>query len=336
VWTGSELLVHGPVFAGSGEIPKGRSVAAAYNPATRSWRRLPPAPGAVLNGEGGYRAVWSGSELLGWGMGLHAAYNPTTNRWRTLAPAPIGAPSLTVWTGRQVLLWGGGCCDDFLADGAGYDPATDTWQPLPAAPLAGRHTTGAWTGRELIVVGGDGVASRQPSTYTVFADAAAYNPATRSWRRLPPMPRPRADATVTWDGREVLVVGGRGTVGRSGLYADGVAYNPATNRWRTLPAMDTSRVGHTAVWTGHQLLVWGGRTMRAGSWVAPAHGIAYDPASNRWSPLPRSPLRGRTGHLAVWTGTQMLIWGGSSVTPDPSTGNPASLVDGAAYDPDPR
>jgi hypothetical protein len=69
------------------------------------------------------------------------------------------------------------------------------------------------------------------------------------------MPAPRTDASATWDGHEVLVVGGRGTVGRSGLDADGVAYNPATNRWQRLPAMDASRLGHTAVWTGQRLLV---------------------------------------------------------------------------------
>ena len=94
-------------------------------------------------------------------------------------------------------MWGGGCCDDYLADGAAYPPATNSWQRLPASPLAGRHTTGVWTGKELIVVSGVGVASRQPTVYSVFADAAAYNPTSRSWRRLPPLPAPQADATVT-------------------------------------------------------------------------------------------------------------------------------------------
>jgi hypothetical protein len=163
--TGRELLVSAVVFDRGGAIPKGRSVAAAYSPATGRWRQLPPAPGQVFNGEGGYHAVWTGRELLGWGMGLDAAYNPASNRWRPIAAAPIGAPSITVWTGRQVLMWGGGCCDDYLADGAAYTPATNTWQQLPASPLAGRHTGGAWTGKELIVVGGVGVASRHPTVY---------------------------------------------------------------------------------------------------------------------------------------------------------------------------
>jgi N-acetylneuraminic acid mutarotase len=221
-----------------------------------------------------------------------------------------------------VLTWGGGCCGYASADGWAYTPAANSWQQLPRGPLAGRHPTGAWTGTELVIVGGADADGRQ------FRDAAAYNPATRSWRRLPPMPEPRVDATATWTGSEVLVVGGHGGRWRH-VYADGVAYSPATNRWRRLPAMFTGRAEHTAVWTDRQLLVWGGRTSRGVTVVAPPYGAAYDPASNRWSALPKSALRGRTGHAAVWTGTQMLIWGGTPVSGGGSVG------DGAAYTPSP-
>jgi len=319
VWTGSELLVYGPSTAGG--------VGAAYNPATHSWRKLPKAPGPQESIEGGYHAVWSGTELLGWGMGLDAAYNPVTNTWRRLSGS-VSAPSVMVWTGRQVLTWGGGCCGEYSEDGAAYTPATDSWQQLPRSPLEGRRTSGVWTGREMIVAGGAG---RGPdpkvAEETVLADAAAYHPATRTWRQLAPMPEPRAGATATWTGTEVVVVGGYGPTGSMRqLYSDGVAYNPSTNRWRHLPAMQVGRVNHTAVWTGRELLVWGGRTFRAGSWVTPPYGVAYDLASNRWSAMPVSPLRGRVGHVAMWTGAQMLIWGGNSVT-----GAETNFTDGAAY-----
>jgi hypothetical protein len=327
VWTGTELLLHAPYFDHQNGSYIGRSVGAAYNPATHSWRNLPPAPGPVESIEGGYRAVWTGRELLGWGMGLDAAYNPATNRWRKIATGG-SAWAVMAWTGRQVLTWGGGCCGDDVAGGAAYNPSTDSWSRLPAGPLAGRQqTTGTWTGTELVVVGGNNVDAK------VFGDAAAYNPATRSWRRLPALPEPRTGATVTWNGREVLVVGGQGRFSdRARPYADGVAYSPASNRWRRLPAMDTGRIGHTAVCTGRQLLVWGGRTRDAGSWTAPAHGLAYDRASDRWSPLPKSPLRGRAGHIAVWTGSQMLVWGG---TPARASDPQKPFADGAAYTPYP-
>jgi N-acetylneuraminic acid mutarotase len=278
----------------------------------------------VENGEGHYRVVWTGRELLGWGLGLDAAYNPATNRWRRLAGS-IGAPSIVAWTGSQVLVWGGGCCGEDSADGAAYNPATDSWQAIPRGPLAGRHTAGAWTGSELVVVGGETTDGK------IFRDAATYNPASRTWRRLPPLPAARAGATVTWTGTEVLVVAGYGPSGGTrGSYTDGVAYNPAANRWRRLPATETSRTGHAAVWTGRDLLVWGGSTHRTGTWVTPPHGLAYDPASNRWSALPKSALRGRSNPVTVWTGSQLLVWGGIHL-PDGR-----NVADGADYTPSPQ
>jgi hypothetical protein len=326
VWTGRELLVVG--------MADGKVVGAAYKPATGTWRRLPPTPKPAQTMEGGYMAVWTGRELLGGGLGLDAAYDPATNRWRPLSTWRGNRNGVVVWTGRQVLTWGGGCCDDYGAGGSAYTPETDSWAPLPRAPLAGRYTTGAWTGRELIVAGGTGRSEKANVVeYQAFADAAAYNPSTRSWRRLPPMPEPRARATATWTGTEVLVVGGSGPTSQVRpyvrLHADALAYNPATNRWRRLPAMgDTGRTDHSATWTGRQLLVWGGRTLREGSWTTPRHGVAYDPATNRWSAMPKSVLVGRTDHVAVWTGSQLLIWGGHAVK-----GGPAG--DGAAYLPQP-
>jgi Kelch motif len=324
-WTGQEFLVGGLVMEQTGARITIRNLGAAYNPATGTWRTLPPMPGVAEVGEGWYLAVWTGRELLAGGLDLGAAYNPATNRWRPLSSRFGSAPgTVVVWTGRQVLTWGGGCCGGYYATGRAYTPATDSWQPLPRGPLAGRHTTGAWTGTEMVVIGGNGRGG-------IFRDAAAYNPTTRSWRRLPPMPEPRTDATATWTGTEVLVVGGsHGDINHGGLYTDGVAYNPATNRWRRLPSMGVGRIGPTAVWTGRQLLVWGGQTVRAGDRTAPPYGMAYDPATDQWSELPISPLRGRTGHLAVWTGSQMLIWGGSPAREtDPGT----EFADGAAYTP---
>ena len=323
VWTGTETLFFGRVPDMKGGAITGgcHDVAAAYTPATRSWRKLSPPLANAGCFEGTETAVWSGSEMLVWGN-VHTAYSPVTNRWRPLPEPPLkwAGPSVNVWTGRQMIGWGGGCCGDSVKDGLAYTPSTNSWEVLPPAPISGRHATGTWTGTEMIIVGGADADGHS------YADGAAYNPVTRSWRRLPPMPQPRFGATVVWDGTEVLVVGGEGAFETTQCRpcADGVAYNPSTNRWRRLPGMKFARSGHVAVWTGTQLLVWGGVTDLHET--VPPHGVAYHPATDRWSALPMSPLRGRSGAIAIWTGTSMIVWGGGLCDPECT-----QFTDGAAY-----
>jgi hypothetical protein len=326
VWTGRELLILGRVMPQGGD-GSDADVAAAYDPATGTWRVLAAGPDREGGYEGDDKVVWTGTEMLVWGI-TNKAYDPATDRWRPLPDPPSywGSPAVAVWTGAQMIGWGGGCCGDAVAGGDAYTPSTDSWEELPPAPLSGRQVmTGAWDGKELILAGGSDADGH------VFAGAAAYNPVTRSWRRLPSLPEPRTGATATWDGKEILVVGGRGDGnGQGDLYADGVAYDPSTNRWRPLPAMETSRIGHVAVWTGAELLVWGGQSFGDGGFDTPPHGMAYDPGTNAWSPLPKAPLLARIGATAAWTGTAMIVWGGVAVGEDP----PRIMADGAAYAPE--
>jgi N-acetylneuraminic acid mutarotase len=313
-WTGRQMLLFGRVTtrAKDGAVLGRRNVAAAYDPASRRWSRLPtPLPSRGFLEES---AVWTGKEMLVWGQGSREAFNPQTRRWRQLPGSHLlqihDGFGLVVWTGREMIGWGGGCCGDAFDDGVAYNPRTDRWRALAHSPLAGsQHPLGVWTGRELFVfVGGlDPDGKPWPAR---LARAAAYDPATNRWRRIASLPAPRDGADVVWDGHEILVVGG--SSGVRPLPAQGFAYDPATNRWRTLPRMESGRVEAASVWTGSQLLVWGGSTtVGGGAPVIPPHGLAYDPASNRWSPLPRAPLLGRLDPAAVWTGRQLILWGGS-------------------------
>jgi hypothetical protein len=313
VWDSTEVLSFG-VRSLSGP-PYCRYVATGFDPATDTWRELPPAPGPGGCFEGGDRAVWDGTEVLLWGV-TNTAYNPATDRWRRLPDPPAGAggPSVVVWTGTQMIGWGGGCCGGASDDGAAYTPRTNSWRLLPPSPLAARHAMGTWTGTELILAGGAGPESDPP---TIYRDAAAYDPDTRTWRRLAAMPVPRLGGTMVWDGSEALVIGG-GL--RNGLQVErGVAYDPTTNRWRWLPPMAYPRFADAVVWAGDQVVVWGGlRTptpaeiAKGHGWAGgpPLHGESFDPATGRWTALPRAPLRARAEPSAVWTGSEVVIWGG--------------------------
>jgi len=333
VWTGSEMLVYGVTgVARDGNFLKAVNVADAYDPATHSWRRLadPPGPRESL---GNNPALWTGKEMLVWPS---KAFDPRTNLWRRLPPSPTDAGGLVVWTGHELIGWGGGCCGDAFSDGAAYRPATNTWRKLARSPLAGsQRPVGAWTGHELVIfVGGlDPNGKPWPAR---LARAAAYNPTTNRWRRISPLPEPRGGSTAVWDGHELLVVGGAGGAlpGRPAPLARiGFAYNPATNHWRRLSPMPSGRAGAAVVWTGKRILVWGGSLNGDGKPpVFPAHGLAYDPKTNRWSTLPQAPLQGRLDPAAVWTGQQLILWGGDKPATPLGTGT-KFLADGAAFRP---
>jgi hypothetical protein len=333
VWTGRQLIV----FGRAGAPGAMRNAAFSYTPATGRWRTLTPPRGPTGSYEGATAAVWTGRLMLVVGPFTSLSYEPATNRWRQLPAGPeLGAPSgLLVWTGHELITWGGGCCGDVTEGGAAYDPVTRRWRTLPKAPVAGQQRPlGVWTGKELIVLPG------RRADHDERTGGAAYDPVKNAWRRIASPPQERLGSTVVWDGKEVLVVGGWGTPTAAGvqkLVSVPYAYDPATNRWRTLVAMDGGygRAGAGAAWTGTKLLLWGGRTQeKGGGYVLAPHGLAYDPATNRWWTLPGAPLNGRLGPVAVWTGKALLVWGGDPLRDQvPPADDWWPLLDGATFAP---
>ncbi|MGZ4302510.1 MAG: hypothetical protein ACXVE0_12975 [Gaiellaceae bacterium] len=334
-WTGRQMLIFGRAQP---TPPWSVDAAAAYDPATDTWRRLAPFPGPTGNYEGRYWAIWTGKEMVVFGPFDFQAFNPLTNHWRRLPNNAAPPGGIVVWTGRELIGWGGGCCSDASSEGAAYNPVTNTRRKLARSPLAPEQwPIGAWTGRELVLF----VSGIRPTTTKPWparlARAAAYNPVTDTWRRIAPLPARRTNANAVWDGREVLIVGGTGAP-RGGNppapAAVGFAYNPVTNRWRRLAPMKSGRSGAAAVWTGKRLLIWGGTTSSLAGFklVTPSQGLAYDPNANRWSPLPWAPLLGRLDPTAVWTGHAMIVWGGQRPATPVGTGD-RFFADGAAFRP---
>lgn len=330
VWTGRQMIVFGRRPLTNPSV----DVAEAYEPATSTWRRLSPPKGPDFTY--GFASVWTGKEMLAFGSFHSVAYRPSTNAWRELhKPVPIPGGifpgGIVVWTGREAIGWGGGCCGDAWSFGAAYHPTTDTYRNLPRSPLGGsQHPLGAWTGRELVlfVSGFDPDGKAYPAR---FARAAAYNPTMNTWRRIAPLPvsgmRYRFYGTAVWDGREILVTG-TGPKSQSAF-----AYNPRTNRWRSLAPLPASRVGGAAVWTGKQLFVWGGQSSLGATASSLGDGVVYDPKADRWSTISRAPLRSRNGPAVQWTGHELIVWGGVIEMPV-GTSTPAKYVrDGAAFTP---
>lgn len=232
-----------------------------------------------------------------------------------------------VWTGEQLIVWGGTTPGagpppengwPVASDGGIYDAAADAWFPLPSGPAGRSGATALWTGEEMLVIGGGA------------PGGAAYRPATRQWRPLLTHPLPAAPAAV-WTGAEAVLWGGE---------SPGAAYDPAGDSWRDIaPGPLTSRSEHAAVWTGTEMIVWGGlvddaEAAAAGtgySWSQ--DGAAYDPAADNWRQLSPAPDGLELSHpTAIWTGSEVIVVGHEAMDRDHEpTEDPA--VAAAAFNP---
>jgi N-acetylneuraminic acid mutarotase len=110
----------------------------------------------------------------------------------------------------------------------------------------------------------------------------------------------------------MIVFGG---LNSTAFLGDGARYSSATNTWTLLPTTGapSARAYHTAVWTGSDMIVWGGygynSTLVTNSNLS--DGGYYNPASDSWlATVTVAAPYARNTHTAVWTGTEMLVWGG--------------------------
>lgn len=329
------LVIAGVVFL----RPSGRggdgggTVSAAWTPLPSAGLSARTGMAFVSTGQG--TIVWGGSAANG-PANDGAVLEMPANTWKPTAASPLSGRTnhSAVWTGSKMIVFGGlargaGCqpqCS--LNDGASYDPATDRWAPIAPAPLAGRSGHAAVWVQDRMVVWGGALEGGKAS-----ADGASYDPATDAWTVLPPAPlEPRVSHRVVASAHRVLVWGGSSGEGQGGKYfADGAIYSPANNAWTPMAAYPETREGggrdtFSSVWTGEKMLVWGGYSRN--STCNPCNhedGAVYDLAADTWTLMSPGPLSGRGAHRAVWTGQEMVVWGGFNTT---------ELNDGAAYNPD--
>ena len=227
--------------------------------------------------------------------------DPGGTWWVDTLPSLGALDHTAVWTGAEMIVWGGMDHAGMLNLGGRYDPVTDTWSPtsLVNAPKPRSHHAAVWTGTEMIVWGGSARGG-----YT--ATGGRYDPATDSWRptTMVDAPTARIHFTEIWTGNEMIVwgcSGGGGTGGR---------YDPSSDTWTPTSTFLTDRCYHTAVWTGSEMIIWGG--YNSGN---PGTGARYNPQSDSWTAMTTSGAPpGRSNLAAVWTGSEMLIWGGDNAS----------------------
>ena len=313
VWTGSEMIVWG-----GGNFSGGLNTGGRYNPALDTWTATSTtnAPEA----RGSQRSVWTGSELIIWGgfngtvlLNTGGRYNPITDSWiptsTTNAPA-ARADHSAVWTGSEMIIWGGlGCggnCN--LNSGARYNPGTDSWTTTSTmnAPAARWNHRAVWAGSEMIVWGGS-------DSMNYLHTGGRYDPSTDSWAATSTanVPLGRTRYTGVWTGNEMIIWGGVDET-----FSDsnsGGRYNPSTDSWvaTSLNNAPSPRDSQTAVWTGSEMIVWGG------VFCCPEidfdTGARYNAGTDSWMATSTADAPfARWDHTAVWTGSEMIVWGGTN------------------------
>jgi hypothetical protein len=316
-----------------------------WEPKTGEWNVIARIPQSDECEGCGYSevVVWTGNRLLLWGGGFsYRAPNGKAYAGASVelngdieplpkAPVPVRWWHDAVWTGEEMIIFGGGSDSHARRDGAAYDPSARTWRTLPRSPVGGYANSLIWTGEEMITWGGirndpDGT---QGFPRGFIAKGAAYNPESNTWRTLATSTLdPRGWHTAIWTGEEMIVWGG---VSRSrsdcydcGYPEDTGAYDPEIDSWRVIDTGPLSgRVEHTAVWTGESMVVYGGSA--PGGDLEKNDGAAYDLHSDNWAWLRDPPIKGRYRHAAIWTGREMIIWGGQG---------DRAFSDGAIFRPD--
>lgn len=308
-WTGTEFLLWGGI---DGFNPT--NTGARYNPVTKTWTAMSTtgAPSARLQAV----FVWSGTELLVWGgagAGLDpfytngARYNPTTDIWTPINPT--GGPSArahatAVWSGTEMIVWGGDSNGVNLSTGARYNPVTDTWTAMTTvgAPQPRNTHTAVWSGSQMIIWGGITNAGGAVNT------GARYTPSPESWTAMSTANAPtgRFGHVAAWTGNSMLIWAGnrQGTVLNSGGL-----YTTSPESWTALSTVDapSPRMYPLAVWSGTNLYTWGGSAVTnlvgsGGIWSAQG----WRPMTTIGEPSPRYQ------HTGVWTGDEFLFFGGQT------------------------
>jgi hypothetical protein len=315
VWGGQAADGHQPVGDG-----------AAYDSAADRWEVLPPAP---IAGRIGASAVWTGREVLFWGgqgepgntLADGAAYDPAARRWRSLPAAPIGGRSghQAVWTGNEMVVWGGlgRCCpiDSVLHDPAAsaYDPAADRWRRIGDVPPP-------WSGDDgsAVTVADDG----RPLVWR-HGHLATFDGATNAWNDVGgvvPAPSP-SDPTLPTTTADPFALGVSidhevfTWTGKSGEL-QGLAWRSSDGSWRRTATLDGQSGASITAGGSGRIYAATGQSARV---------LEYRIADDRWAELPLPPVATRSAAVLVWTGSELLFWGG--------IGDEGPEMDGAAWRP---
>jgi N-acetylneuraminic acid mutarotase len=280
--------------------------------------------GALASGVSVSSPVGGDTSLISQGFQQIASIPaPSWQNGNTVSQPSARSRHGTVWTGQELLVWGGTSAGNQLSgSGGSYRPATDQWTTISTigAPAARSDHRQVWSGQEMMVWGGF-------AANGYLNTGGRFQTANQTWLSISTTGAPlaRSQHVAIWTGNRMFVWGGQNA---AGLLQDGGSYDPTSDSWVIFSSINApeSRKNTAAVLAGDRMLIWGGEggasELNSGAQVLlDVNGV---PLSWGSVTLGNAPS-GRSGHSAVWTGSRMIVWGGVRA------GN--LLADGASYNP---
>ncbi len=240
-----------------------------------------------------------------------ARFNPLTNAWQKLSNLPAGLltgkdnPAF-LWTGTQLLVWGGNGAND----GYRYNPGNNSWTTMSNtnAPTTRNFYLSCFTGTELVVWGGTDANDGTPQS-----TGARYNLASNTWTAMSTTNAPAFlnSASCIKDGNAVYVYGGL----TNNVYSNKMnRYDLGTNTWTQNTPGGTS----VQVRYGANLMSHNGYIYMFGGVYQPQIGVAqflvdgyvYNTGANTWSVNVGSSVPGFTGSANIQRGSKVYSFGG--------------------------
>lgn len=245
-------------------------------------------------------------------------------QWQQLVPIPGGS---ILWrTDRQDLLMAQAGFSFFTQQLIPNGQTLRAWNPTAPsttnAPGARESAIGFWTGTEMLIWGGASGLS--------LSDGGLYNPASDSWRSMNNTGAPTGITGYASAGANAGFFIWGGSTGFSATNA-GYFYNLNLDQWTHMTTTNapSARANAASVWLGDKLMVWGGYVL---DFLNPPpavfnDGALYNPNTDSWTTTsPTNAPAGRQNPVMIYTGTEVMVWGGFDV-------NYAPLYDGAIYNP---
>jgi hypothetical protein len=199
-----------------------------------------------------------------------------------------------------------------LSSGAVAATARTDWHAMAASPLSAReYATSVWTGKEVLVFGGDRYpcapnAKCVAPTDPPLADGAAYNPATNKWRTIAPapLPVPRASAARVGGSVYALIDPDYNLQTFAVQHQTFASYSIAKNKWTVLPRPDAGTANLVLAAVGDKVVAY-----RSPKETAADRDLVWDAGRRAWRLLPADPTGPFDGRVLTSVNSEAVVLG---------------------------